>query len=132
MAQTLLTPCPGCGKRFNMPLTGCITGVVEQLLADSEGKCPDCGTCVVVDQPEVERTAYDPFADAHSLAEIRAIPIVDLQLPVRCRLTLTNMGATTVGDLLDAGRQAVREHTEDSTSCAEQLQELFARNNVPW
>jgi endogenous inhibitor of DNA gyrase (YacG/DUF329 family) len=83
MVQTVLTPCPTCGKRFDFPLTGCITGVADMLLAASNGNCPECGTLVVVDEPAADRQPYNPFSDAMSLDAVRSIPIVDLALSVR-------------------------------------------------
>ena len=132
MVQTVITPCPKCGKRFDFPLTGCITGVAEKLLANSDGNCPDCGTRIVVDEELSERLPHDPFAEAATGDETRGIPIVDLALSVRCRLTLTNMGAQTVGDLLDSGREAVLQRLGESTMCAEDLLALFSANDVDW
>ena len=132
MAQTVLTLCPTCGRRFDFPLTGCVTGVADMLLADSGGNCRDCGTRVVVDEPPPEYLPRNPFAEIRTPDDTRAIKIVNLDLSVRCRLTLTKMGAVTVGDLLDAGRQSVLEHVGESSVCAEQLLELFSENKVAW
>ena len=121
-----------CGKRFDFPLTGCVTGVAEMLLANSDGNCPECGTRVVVNEPPPEYVPRNSFADAKSVDETRKIKIVDLHLSVRCRLALTKMGAETVGDLLDFGREAVLHHIGQSSVCAEQLCDLFAENRVVW
>jgi len=63
---------------------------------------------------------------------VRLIPIVNLELSVRCRLALTKMAASTVGDVLDYGRDAVIAHVGDCTGCADDILALFAENNVEW
>jgi hypothetical protein len=102
------------------------------LLASSDGNCPECGTRVVVDEPTLDYRPRNPFADAESMEDTRAIKVVDLALSVRCRLTLTKMGADTVGDLLDAGRQSVLEHVGETSVCGEELLQLLAENKVVW
>ena len=129
MTQTVLTPCPTCGKRFDFPLTGCITGVVDMLLATSDGNCPECGTRVVVDEPPPDYLPRNPFSET---SDARAVPIVNLELSVRCRLALTKLPAETVGDILDHGRDSVIAHIGPDTSCCADLLELFSQNNVQW
>jgi DNA-directed RNA polymerase subunit RPC12/RpoP len=124
MPYQVQTPCPTCGKRFDFPLTGCVTGVAETLLATSGGNCPVCGTRVVIDQPLREVLTRDLLADARTMDEIRAVPVVDLPLSVRCRLALTKLGADTVGDLLDISIGAVCDRLGTTSPCAEQLREL--------
>src|SRR5438445_6977844 len=103
MPYHVQTPCPTCGKRFDFPLTGCVTGVAEMLLETSSGNCPVCGTRVVIDDPShQEILSHDPLAAAKSTDEIRAVQVVDLPLSVRCRNALRKLGARTLGDLLDA------------------------------
>lgn len=132
MTQTVLTPCPTCGKRFDFPLTGYITGVADQLIASSNGNCPGCGTLIVADEPPTEYRQKNPFVDASSLDAVRRVAIVNLELSVRCRLALTKMDATSVGDLLDFGRDAVIFQVRECSGCAEDLLTLFADNNVDW
>lgn len=87
---------------------------------------------VVVNEPPPRFLPTNPFSAANTIEETRGIKIVDLAISVRCRLTLSNMGADTVGDLLDAGRQSALEHVGDSSACAEELTELFSEHNVSW
>lgn len=129
MTLTILTPCPTCGKRFDFPLTGCVTGVVEMLLASTDGYCPECGTLVVVDETPAQHRSPNLFV---TTSDARSIPIVNLELSVRCRLALARLPANTVGDLIDQGRDVVVDHLGAETTCCRDLLKLFAEKRVNW
>ena len=124
------TPCPTCGRQFDFPPTGCVTGVAEMLLATSDGNCPVCGTRVVTDEPPVRSSYRDMLDGAKTMDEIRAVQVVDLPLSVRCRLALTKLGAKTVGDLLDLSVVVVFDRLGAASLCAEELRQLFYRHKI--
>src|SRR5262249_38671066 len=71
------------------------------------GKCPACGTQVVIRVPE--RLQTDVWERAATPAEIRAVVIEELDLSVRTRRSLEQLGIVTVGDLLDSTETRIRQ-----------------------
>ena len=131
MTSHVLTPCPKCGRRFDFPLTGCVTFVADNLLATTGGNCPDCGARVVVDELPPEAVPHNPITAAKTRAEIRAVKIVDLNdLSVRSRSVLIKLPAETIGDLIDLGRSALRGQL-DRPRFAE-IDELFEFHRINW
>jgi DNA-directed RNA polymerase subunit RPC12/RpoP len=108
MTQTVLTPCPTCGKCFDFPLTGCITDVAKMLLANSDGNCPDCGTRVVVDSLPTDTLPHNALTEANSLEDVRRIPIVDLDLSSKS-LALTESGDDSCQRCIASRRRGVCE-----------------------
>src|SRR5262245_10957071 len=95
-------PCPTCREDFSSPVTGCMTFAAEALLATSDGNCPVCGTRVVKDGPPArDCRQHDSLAEAATPDEVRAVPVFDLPLSVRCRNLLDKLGVVTFGNLLD-------------------------------
>jgi DNA-directed RNA polymerase alpha subunit len=118
----VLNPCPGCGKRFDV--NGCMTFVDSFLETWSGGKCPACGTPVVLrvqdrSQPEARESAT-------TLAEIRAFALDDLWLSVRTRRVLEEAGVTTVGQLLDSTESAIRHSPLAGNSVIAEIQRLLS------
>ncbi len=99
MDSRILNPCPMCGKRFDFPLTGCMT-FVDQLLKASDGKCPDCGTQVVLDD-QPEPSAWE-LAD-----DFRDFPLAELDLSVRTRVAIDKMQIHFVGELLKLSKAQI-------------------------
>lgn len=127
MSREVLNPCPKCGKRFDFPLTGCMTFVDEFLMASTGGKCPECGTQVVLDRPvEFRRRQVNMLLAAKSPAEAEAVQLVDLDLPVRCRLLLMRMGIETFGDLVQHAKETfLSPRLESGISCLEEVLKLL-------
>jgi DNA-directed RNA polymerase subunit RPC12/RpoP len=135
MTSQVINPCPMCGKRFGFPLTGCMTFVAESLIANSDGKCPACGTTVVVDQPpSVTEPLHPPdaLAAAQTETERRNVKIADLPLSVRCRLQIHRMDIHSLGELLQRPKDTVRRHLAGSPNYFDQLQALLDQHGLEW
>jgi hypothetical protein len=93
----IVNPCPGCGKRFDFPLTGCFTMDLA-LLRKHSGNCPACGTKVLdeVEYPD----PWDAIGDHTGITEVGIDKFYSV-LSVRARNAIERrMGIRTVGDLL--------------------------------
>jgi hypothetical protein len=128
----VLHPCPTCGRRFDFQLTGCVTFVVEGLLAHSKGNCPDCGTLVVVERSGSDVLQSDPLSLAGTLAEKRAVLVIDLPLSVRCRNTLNKLGIKTVAHLLSRPYEEIRDSFTDSPQRLDELNEMCLAHDLHW
>jgi DNA-directed RNA polymerase alpha subunit len=126
MPRFVLNPCPKCGKRFDFPVTGCITFVDTFLLAHNEGRCPECGTQVVVDERQ-EHGGHpaDSLSAAKANEEIRGVKIVDLDLSVRCRLALTRIGIDNLGALLQLTKDDLSKQLEQLPLCIDEIEEFL-------
>jgi rRNA maturation protein Nop10 len=122
----VLNPCPTCGKRFD--IGGCMTFVDYFLEKSHGGKCPDCGTQVVIRVPE--RFQPEVWERAKSLPEIRAVVIEDLYLSVRTKRSLEQVGITTVGDLLDSTEARIRDGVSVSDSVIAEIERLLASKRL--
>lgn len=132
MAAYALNPCPQCGRRFDFPLTGCMTYVAEWLTANSHGKCPDCGTTVVVDQPQPVSESLNPIAAARTQTEKLNVKVVDLPLSVGCRNKIQKMNLITLGELLQFPKESIRQGLADSPNCFEQIESLLDEHGMEW
>jgi hypothetical protein len=106
--------------------------VIEGLMSESGGQCPECGEQVIVDRPPPRPAPSNLLTLAVTLDEVRAVPVVDLPLSIRCRLAICQMGFSTVGELLDLGRQNVHERLREHPDLMEEVVELFGRLNLEW
>jgi DNA-directed RNA polymerase alpha subunit len=122
----VLNPCPTCGEQFDFPVTGCMTFVGDLLTASTGGKCPKCGTQVVVDEPQEQGHRVDSLSLAQSEEEIRAVKIVDLDLSVRCRNALVQMGLETVGDMLELTKTDLANRLGHIQLCIKEIDDLLA------
>ncbi|WP_145052718.1 hypothetical protein [Lignipirellula cremea] len=132
MTSHVLNPCPQCGRRFDFPLTGCMTFVAESLIANSNGKCPECGTPVVVDQPLPTAEHVDSLAAAQTDSEKRDVKIVDLPLSIRCRLQIHKMNIETLGGLLQISKDAVRQQLAESPTYIDDIQSMLDEHGLKW
>lgn len=133
MPHHLPHTCPGCGLALHYPTMPSVEYVIEGLLAETGGRCPECGEQVVFCEEPPPRECIDAFATADSLEELRAVPIVDLPLSVRCRLAIFRMGLETVGDILDSPRERVcRRLRETDPAYTEDLCRLLGERDIPW
>lgn len=130
--QHVLNPCPSCGKRFDFPVTGCMTFVAESLIAGSSGKCPVCGTLVVTDSPPPEFVPLDAMTSAKNTTERLAVLIVNLPLSVRCRNKMHKLGAETLGEFLQIPAAAILDHFEGDPTSIEQIVEMLKKHDIPW
>jgi DNA-directed RNA polymerase alpha subunit len=115
-----------CGKQFD--IGGCMTYLDYFLERSHEGKCPVCGTQVVIRvqaryQPEVRERAK-------TLPEIRAVVVEELDLSVRTKLSLEQVGITTVGHLLDSTEARIRHGVNDSDSVIAEIERLLASKRL--
>jgi hypothetical protein len=123
----VLNPCLTCGKRFD--IGGCMTFVDHFLTELNGGKCDGCGTQVVKQveggwQPEV-------WERATSLADIRAVLIDALDLSVRTKNSLAQLGVVSVGDLLDFGAGRIRRELAVAEPVLREVRELLAEKSLP-
>lgn len=133
MSHYLLTPCPKCGLPLTFPGMPSVDYVIEGLIARTGGKCPECGEQVVVDQePPREVAPMNMLTEATTIDEIRAFPIVDLPLPLRCRLAITTLGVCNLGELFDLTRPIVRERLAEHPSYIEDIERLFNEHAIEW
>jgi DNA-directed RNA polymerase alpha subunit len=101
----VLNPCPKCGKTFDVG--GCMTFVADYLQHASNGKCPICGTLVVV---QVERYIYsEEWAEENDQAKLLEFRIEDLGLSVRTTNSLAQMNVLTIGQLLEVRADDIRK-----------------------
>ena len=122
----VLNPCPSCGKQFDV---GCCMTFVDYFLEKLHGgKCPTCGTQVVVRVPE--RFHPELWERATTLAEIRAVVIEELDLSVRTRRSLEQVGITTVGDLLDSTEARIRQGPPVADSVIAEINRLLASKGL--
>ena len=94
-------------------------------MASTGGKCPQCATQVVVDEPQDQGRPPYPLSVAQTEEEIRAVPIVDLELSVRCRLALTRIGLNTVGDLLELTKTDLDSRLGQIQSCIREVDDML-------
>lgn len=132
MSLHLLTKCPKCGLSLTFPAMPSIDYVIEGLMAESGGKCPECGEQVVVGQPPPKPVRSDALALASSVDEVRAVPVVDLPLSIRCRLAISRLGVSTVGELLDLKKQTVRERLREDPAFMDGVEQLLGKHNINW
>lgn len=132
MAAHVLDTCPNCGKRIGLPLTGCTTLVGESLIANSGGKCPDCGADLVDDHPLRDVGSFDLLAAAKNEGEKLDVNVVDLPLPIRLRLLIIKMNVGTLGGLLDLPRDLVRDELSDHVSYFSQIEEMLDGYGLSW
>jgi DNA-directed RNA polymerase alpha subunit len=92
------------------------------------GKCPSCGTQVVV-QVE-DRRQPEAWEVAETLPEIRAVAIEDLYLSVRAKRSLEQAGVTTIGELLDFTEAKIRQSVVFGESVVKEVRELLARKGL--
>jgi endogenous inhibitor of DNA gyrase (YacG/DUF329 family) len=126
LRNDVLNPCPTCGKRFDVG--DCMTFVDYFLEQLHGGKCPDCGTQVVFQVPE----RFQPWLweQATTESEIRAIVIDELDLSVRTRRSLEQVGITTVGELLDSTEARIRQGLTVSDSVIAEIERLLASKGL--
>jgi len=122
----VLNPCPTCGKRFD--LNGCMTFVGDFLEKLHSGKCPACGTQVVIRvsdpfQPEI-------WEQATTLPEIRTIAMEKLDLSVRTRISLRKLNITTIGDLLDSSEATFQQGLAVPDSVIDEIRRLLATKGL--
>lgn len=133
-------PCPTCGRRFDFPLTGCMTYVAQFLLAGSNGNCPDCGTRVVGTGKGSDGSKgigdvdgwIDPLSIAASELEKRRVRIVDIPVSVRCRNTLHKAGMETVDDLLNQPLESVRDLFIGSPGTFAEIEAMVQEHGMAW
>jgi DNA-directed RNA polymerase subunit RPC12/RpoP len=124
--------CPKCGVRLMLPAMS-VDYIIEGLMAESGGKCPECGEQVVVDQPPQRKPRVDDLLDvAKTIDEIRAVPVVDFALSVRSRRAIFRLGVNNMGDLLDLTRQTAHERLSDQPNVLEELEQLLAKHGIHW
>ena len=122
----VLNPCPMCGKRFDC--NGCMTFVDEFLDKAHAGNCPECGTHVVIRVPY--RFQTEAWEKATTLLEIRSFIIEELDLSVRTKRSLEQLGITTIGQLLESSEQTIREKLVVSDSVVEEIHRLLASKSL--
>ena len=122
----VLNPCPTCGTRFDF--NGCMTFVDYFLEKLSGGKCPDCGTQVVIRVAESFRPELWERATTES--EIRSVVIEQLDLSVRTRRSLEQAGIATVGELLDSTEAQIRRGLAVSDSVIAEIERLLATKGL--
>jgi hypothetical protein len=132
MASHVLNPCPHCGRRFDFPVTGCMTFVAESLIANSGGRCPNCGTMVVFDGLPPHMSVVGPLVAAETPEEKLKVNVVDLPLPVRCRAKIYKLNVETLGDLLCLSKNIVRSHLADSPNCFPEIEEMLNEHGLEW
>src|SRR5262249_7498028 len=110
------------GQRFDV--LGCMTFVDRSLEKLDGGKCPACGTQVVIQAP----ASFQPevWEGATTLTAIRAVLIEELDLSVRTKRSLRQVGMTTVGDLLDSTEARIRRGLSVSDSVIAEIERLLA------
>jgi hypothetical protein len=92
------------------------------------GKCPGCGTPVVNQveggwQPQVwERTT--------ALADIRAARIDALDLSIRTKNSLEQLGIVRIGDLLDCGAGRIRRGLAVAEPVLREVRELLGEESL--
>lgn len=102
-----------------------VDGFLEAL---NGGKCPACGTQVVIKvedkfQPEL-------WENATTLPEIQAVAINDLDLSVRTRCSLEQVGITTVGQLLNSTEAHIRTGLVISDSVIDEIRQLLSSKGL--
>jgi hypothetical protein len=131
MANSVLNPCPTCGKRFDFPLTQCMTMVDEFLLASTGGKCPQCGTPVVIaGSPSPGEKLLALLAQAQSEEEINQINVAELELSVRSHLALSRAGLYTLGDLLQLTQPQLAERLSAHSGQIAEIEQLLAEGGL--
>jgi DNA-directed RNA polymerase alpha subunit len=102
---------------------------VDYFLEQSHGgNCPDCGTQVVI--RVLERFQPEVWERAETLPEICALEIEVLDLSVRTRRSLEQVGITTVGDLLDSTETRIRRGVTVSDSVIAEIERLLASKRL--
>ena len=100
----VLNPCPSCGSTFDC--NGCMTFVDHFLQQSTNGKCPTCGTQVLVETKYYfHGEAWANELDPKLYSEFR---IAELGLSVRATNSLDQMRVITVGDLLKITEAQIR------------------------
>jgi DNA-directed RNA polymerase alpha subunit len=122
----VLNPCPTCGKQFD--IGGCMTFMDLFLQEAHAGKCPNCGTQVVI-QVE-ERYQPEIWEKAESLSQIRSIAIADLWLSVRTSRSLEQIGIATIGQLLDSTEAEIRQGLLVSNSVIDEIRRLLSTKGL--
>lgn len=122
----VLNPCPACGKRFD--IGGCMTFVDLFLQKVHSGKCPDCGTQVVM-QVE-ERFQPQLWEKTTNLSELRQIAINYLTLSVRTSHSLEQVEILTIGQLLDSTEAKIRQCLAVSDSVIDEIRRLLASKGL--
>jgi DNA-directed RNA polymerase alpha subunit len=92
------------------------------------GKCPDCGTRVVIQVPE--RFHPEKWERATTLPEIRAVVIEEMNLSIRTKCSLEQVGITTVGDLLDCNETRIRQGGAVSDSVIAEIERLLTTKGL--
>jgi hypothetical protein len=126
MRTDVLNPCSKCGERFDVG--GCMTFVDYFLEALHGGKCPDCWTQVVIQV--LARLQPELWERATTLPEIRAVVIEELDLSVRTRRSLEQIGITTVGDLLNSTEARIRQAVPVSDPVIAEIERLLASKGL--
>ena len=126
LRNDVLNPCPTCGKRFDVG--GCMTFVDYFLEKLNGGKCPACGTQVVFQVPE--RFQPELWERATTESEIHAIAIEELDLSVRTKRSLEEVGITTVGELFDSTEAQIRQGVTVSDSVIAEVERLLASKGL--
>jgi endogenous inhibitor of DNA gyrase (YacG/DUF329 family) len=122
----VLNPCPTCGKRFD--IGGCMTYMDLFLEAAHGGKCPACGTKVVITVEDGRQP--DVWDRAQTLSQIRTVPIRDLYLSVRTLNSLEQLQIANVGQLLDSSESKIRQGLVISDSVIGELRRLLAKKGL--
>jgi endogenous inhibitor of DNA gyrase (YacG/DUF329 family) len=122
----VLNPCPTCGKHFDVG--GCMTFVDYFLETLHGGKCPACGTQVVIRVQE--RFRPEVWESATTLPEIRAVVIDNLDLSVRTRRSLEQLGLVTIGDVLDTTEARIRQGLPVADPVIAEIRRLLATKGL--
>jgi DNA-directed RNA polymerase alpha subunit len=107
---------------------GCMTFVDHFLEKGHGGKCPTCGTQVVIRVPE--QFQPEVWERATTLSEIRAVVTDNLDLSIRTRRSLEQLGIVTVGDLLDSTEAQIRQELAVGDSVIAELSRLLASKGL--
>lgn len=107
---------------------GCMTFVDSFLERATQGKCPKCGTQVVIQVEEHLQTHL--WEQATIQAEISAIEIGKLNLSVRTRRTLAKLNIKTIGELLSASESRIRTGVPISEPVTDEIRQLLASKGL--
>jgi len=127
MANKVLNPCPTCGNCLDVG--GCMTFVAYFLEEFSDGKCPGCGTVVLIEVPEPK--TVDAWAVASS-SEVPNVRFDDMDLSVRTKNSMRQLNIATVGDLLALPRQHIIDNLPVSEPVLHELDERLSEKKIVW
>jgi DNA-directed RNA polymerase alpha subunit len=115
-----------CGQKFDVG--GCMTFVADFLEHATDGKCPDCGTNVVI---QVECYIYsEEWANEKDPVRLRKFRIDELGLSVRTTNSLAQMGVETIGHLLEIKEGDIRKAFKVAEPVIIEITNLLAGKNL--